>query len=233
MSTNRGPRLWVVDPSIHEAEDQCVEQVLDGWHGESRVFHPSLRPGDGPAPDAGYDVDGVVILGSSASVHDDLPWLRELSGWLGPLLDGARRIPLMGICFGHQLVAHLAGGKVGFLRKDRGKLLGAEETVFDGSRLLPGTHRLRVLVSHREVVDSPPERYRVVASRPEVPVDGFEHEELPVFGVQFHPEARDEFAGRRGLDLSVIDPRLVADSDRVLAAFRDHVLRSSSAASSF
>jgi GMP synthase-like glutamine amidotransferase len=233
MSTNREPRLWVVDPSVNEAEDQCVEQVLGGWRGDRRVFHPSLRPGDGPAPDAGYDLDGVVILGSSASVYDDLPWLRDLSGWLTPLLDGSRRIPVLGICFGHQLVAHLAGGGVGFLRDDRRKLLGAEETVFVGSRLLPGTHRLRVLVSHREVVDALPGGYRVVASRPEVPIDGFEHDELPVYGVQFHPEARDEFAGRRGLDSSIIDARLVADSDQLLAAFRDHVLRDSSAASSF
>jgi GMP synthase-like glutamine amidotransferase len=233
MSANRQARLWVIDPSIHEAEDQCVQQVLDGWPGVSRVFHPSLRPGDGPSPDAGYEIDGAVVLGSSASVHDDLPWLRGLSAWLGPLLDGSRRIPVMGICFGHQLVAHLAGGKVGFLRQDHRKLLGAEETRFEGSRLLPGTHRLRVLVSHREVVDVLPAGYRVVARRREVAADAFEHEELPVYGVQFHPEARDEFAGRRGLDPSIIDARLVADSDRVLAAFRDHVLRDSRASSSF
>jgi GMP synthase-like glutamine amidotransferase len=233
MSAKSRPGLWVVDPSIHEAEDQCVEQVLDGWPGESRVFRPSLRPGDGPTTDAGYDVDGAVILGSSASVHDDLGWLRELSAWLGPVLHGTRRLPVLGICFGHQLIAHLAGGRVGFLHGDQRKMLGAEETTLTGSRLLPGTHRLRVLVSHREVVDSPPAGYRVVASRPAVPVDGFEHEHLPIYSVQFHPEARDEFAGRRGLDTSIIDTKLVTDSKRILAAFRDHVLRDSSASSNF
>ncbi len=217
-------KLWVVDPSINEAEDQCVEQVLDGWSGESRVFHPSLRPGDGPAPGDGYDTDGVVILGSSASVYDDHLWLRDLSAWLEPIVDGSRRLPVLGVCFGHQLVAHLAGARVVFLHPDRQKELGTVETRLTGSRLLPGDHRLRVLVSHREIVESSPVGYRVVASRPGVPLDGFEHEDLPILTVQFHPEARDEFAGRRGLDPSVIDARLVEDSNRILAAFRDSVL---------
>ncbi len=224
LEVSERKRLWVVDPSINEAEDQCVEQVLAGWSGESRVFQPSLRPGDGPSPGDGYDADGVVVLGSGASVYDDHAWLHELSAWLEPLVSGSRRVPLLGVCFGHQLVGHLAGARVGFLHPDHQKELGTVETRVTGSRVLPGDHSLKVVVSHREIVESTPHGYRVVASRPGVPLDGFEHEDLPILTVQFHPEARDEFAGRRGLDPAVIDARLVEDSNRILSAFRDWVL---------
>lgn len=218
-------RLWVIDPSIQYAEDQGVEQVLDGWPGESRILQPALSPGDGPAKGDGYDVDGVVLLGSSASVHEDLPWLEELTGWLEPILEGEVEVPVLAICFGHQLVAHMAGATVGFLREDRGKKLGCLETVLESGRLLPGSHHLRVLVSHREEVKTVPPGYRVVARRPEVPLDGLEHERLAIFTFQFHPEARDEFAIRQGLDPSCVDQRLRSDSGRLLAAFRKRVLQ--------
>jgi GMP synthase-like glutamine amidotransferase len=91
---------------------------------------------------------------------------------------------------------------------------------------VPGRHDLRVVVSHREAVETLPHGYRVTARRPEVPIDGLEHDSLPVFTFQFHPEARREFVARRGLDPAAIDDRLVGDSDRLLDAFRRRVLSS-------
>ena len=221
-------QLWIIDPSIHESEDQCVEQVLRAWPGQSRIFRPSLSPGDGPGRHEGYDVDGVVVLGSSASVYDDLPWMEQLSGWLRPVLEGTVPLPVLGICFGHQLIAHLAGGRIGELRDDGTKELGFRETDVSGGRLLPGHHTLKVVVSHRETVQTAPAGYRVTARRPGVPHDGLEHDSLPVFTFQFHPEARDEFVRRRGLDPGAVDARLVADSDRLLDAFRRVVLDTAS-----
>jgi len=222
----RAKRLWVIDPSIHHAEDECVEQILAGWTGERRIFRPSLSPGDGPGPGDGYDADGVVVLGSSASVHEPLPWLRDLGAWLKPLLDGRRALPVLGICFGHQLVAHLAGARVGVLRPDGGKDLGLRDTLLEGGSLLPGRHDLKVVVSHRETVETLPDGYRVTARRPEVPIDGLEHDDLPMFTFQFHPEARRDFVARRGMDPAAIDDRVVGDSNRLLDAFRRRVASS-------
>jgi GMP synthase-like glutamine amidotransferase len=215
-------RLWVVDPSVATPEDQGVAEVLAGWDGSSRLFHPAMKPGDGPGPATGYETDGVVVLGSMASVHDGAPWIGELAAWLRPLLAGEPRIPVLGICFGHQLLAHLAGAGVGFLREDRSKLAGIETTSLR-SGLLGGDRTLRVVASHREVVGDVPRRYRVSASRPAVPVDGIEHESLDIFGFQFHPEAREEFAVRAGLEPSAIDERVRRDGRRLLEAFRERV----------
>ena len=79
-----------------------------------------------------------------------------------------------------------------------------------------------VVVSHREEVKACPAGYRTVARRPGVPVDGLEHEQLPVFSFQFHPEAREEFAQYAGIAVARIDERLKRDNGRLLQAFCDH-----------
>ncbi len=219
-------RLLVVDPSAAHPETQGVEQVLQGWCGQSRVLWPALRPGDGPQPGSGYDADGIVVLGSRASVHDDLPWLAGLAGWLRPVVAGEVERPLLGICFGHQLIGHLAGAEVRDARADASKLVGIGESEVVGGRLLPGGTRLRVVYSHREVVEAVPRGYALTARRDLAAVDGFEHARLPVFGFQFHPEARGDFLRNAGLDPRAADARLVADSRRVLDAFQRVVLES-------
>ena len=86
---------------------------------------------DFAVPHDGYDADGVVLMGSSASVHDDLPWMAEISAWLRPVIDGIVPIPVLGLCFGHQLIAHLAGGLVDYTREDRSKSVGIEISLGD------------------------------------------------------------------------------------------------------
>ena len=149
---SRSRPLWIVDPSIHHAENQGIAEIRHRWPGQVREFRPALCPGDGPSPADGYDTDAVVIMGSAASVHESLPWMERLGEWLDPIVAGRRLIPLLGICFGHQLIARHAGGSVGFLTEDHGKRVGVETTRIEGSSLLAGTHELLVVVSHCEEV---------------------------------------------------------------------------------
>jgi GMP synthase (glutamine-hydrolysing) len=215
----RRPVLWIVDPSLHEAETQGVAEIARDWNGGLRVFEPGLVRGAGPSPDAGYDADAVVLMGSAASVYDTHDWLASLSAWLLPVLRGQPELPLLGICFGHQLIAHLAGGSVDWVQPDRAKTLGVETTHLAGGRLLPGAHALHVVVSHREEVKRAPEGYLVTATRAGSAIDGLEHPSLPIFSFQFHPEARDEFARRSGFDAAQVDERVRADGRRLLRAF--------------
>ena len=212
-------RIWVIDPSLNHPEDQGVAEILQGWSGESRLFRPALD-GDGPGPGDGYDVDAIVLMGSAASVYDDLPWLGALRAWLQPILDGDPRCALLGLCFGHQLIAEMAGARVAWLSESRDKRFGVERTEVRGSRVVGEDADLRVVVSHRETVAAAPAGYRVTATRSGVPYDGLEHETLEIFSYQFHPEARDEFAARAGIAAAKIDARVRADSRRVLDGFR-------------
>lgn len=210
------PCLWVIDPSAKVAETQGVATLLKGWTGSHRLFEPALRSGDDPQ---GYACDGIVVLGSGASVEDDLPWLRRLADWLRPVVRGEIERPLLGICFGHQLIGHLAGAPVGFLDSERTKRIGIEETTFQGGRLTPGLERMPVVVSHREQVEACPAGFEVTALRGGVPIDGLQHRTRPIYSYQFHPEARDEFAERSGIPLGRLDERLRSGNDRLLESF--------------
>jgi len=223
VSSTEKRGLWVIDPSMDRAEEQGTAEVLDGWDGEHRIFRPALRPGDGPGPGTGLDADGVVLMGSRASVTDNLDWLKALVAWIEPLLNGTTPLPVLGICFGHQLVAHLSGAEIGFVSGDRAKRIGVETIVMDGSRLLPGRAELSVVVSHREEVKTCPRGFRAVARRTPIEIDGLEHETLPIFSYQFHPEAREEFARQAGIAEAAIDENVRRDNRRLLAAFRQRV----------
>ncbi len=212
-------RLLIIDPAVEAAEVEGAQEIAAGWRGDVTVLLPALR-GDRFSGIDPEQLAGVVVMGSAASVHDQLGWLGDLEQWLEPMLSGRARTPVLGICFGHQLLAHCFGARVELLRSDRSKELGVRTSRFSSSRLFPdGAYR--VVVSHNEVVtDLPPCLHRT-ASRTDVTTDAFEHTSLPVFGVQFHPEGRAEFAARRGIRLGDDLPMIRRDGQRVLSAFRN------------
>lgn len=228
-----GPRLLVIDPAVETPEECGEAEVSRDWPGPVTVLRPALEPERGPGPDTPCEADAVVVMGSAASVHDApeyRPWLAPLAAWVERLLAPAGpRVPLLGICFGHQLVAHRAGGVVGF-RVDAGAapLRALVPSCLSGCRLLPGEQPLTVVASHREVVTVPPPGWEVVGRRPDGTLDALQHPVLPFFAVQFHPEARGEFLDRRGIaadgPAAAWAEAAFADGARVLAAFRRHAL---------
>ncbi len=221
----RPAHLLIIDPSIAFPEERGAQEIIRGWTGRVTVRRPALDPESALKPSERLpDVDGVVIMGSRASVNDDLPWLRDLAAWLAGDLASATPHPLLGICFGHQLIAKVTGGRVGHVFDDRHAVRGVVETALSGGRLVPGDHTLAVVASHTEAVHEVPPGFDVTARRPLSPHDGLEHRELPLFSVQFHPEAGEDFLSRRGIDPASVDRRFLEDGPRVLAAFRRFVL---------
>ncbi len=98
-------------------------------------------------------------------------------------------VPLLAICYGMQLVAHLAGGKV---KPSPEREYGRAEVAIREARGLfagfePG-ECITVWASHGDRIDRPPPRFRITASSANAPVAGFQHEAQPIFGVLFHPE---------------------------------------------
>jgi GMP synthase (glutamine-hydrolysing) len=124
---------------------------------------------------------GIILSGGPNSVYDDDVPTAD------PALLGAD-IPVLGLCYGMQLVAHLAGGKV--VRANR-REYGRADLRVEGGRLFSGFGRgeeTPVWMSHGDHVDTPPPGFCVTASSDNSPIAAFEHQALPLFGVQFHPE---------------------------------------------
>jgi GMP synthase (glutamine-hydrolysing) len=63
-----------------------------------------------PSP---HDIAGAMITGSAAMVTERLPWSERTAGWIRDAMDV--ELPLFGVCYGHQLMAHALGGRVDYL----------------------------------------------------------------------------------------------------------------------
>jgi GMP synthase (glutamine-hydrolysing) len=98
-------------------------------------------------------------------------------------------IPVLGICYGMQLVAHLSGGRVEpSPEREYGR---AEVTVREATGLFAGFEpggEFTVWASHGDRIEEPPPGFRVTAASANAPVAGFAHATRPIFGILFHPE---------------------------------------------
>ena len=130
----------------------------------------------------GFAPIGIILSGGPNSVYDEGaptadPGIVDLG------------IPVLGICYGMHLLAHLSGGAVrphGEREYGRAEIeVLADEGLFAG--FPPGT-RTPVWMSHGDRVDLAPADWRVLARSGNTPVAAFAHVGRPVYGVQFHPE---------------------------------------------
>ena len=78
---------------------------------------------EGGIPDNPSRCDGWLVTGSRHGVYDDLPWIAPTGAFLRNAIEADR--PVLGICFGHQLLAHALGGRVE--KSDRGWGIGVQE----------------------------------------------------------------------------------------------------------
>ena len=195
-----------------------------------------------PASDS---IAGVVVTGSPAMVTERPDWSEAAARWLAKLVEGDT-MPVLGLCYGHQLIAHGLGGEVG--TNPEGREMGTVDVSFPASTVEgteAGAHgSLGPLfesgafpshMSHVESVLRPPEGARILAQTALDP-----HTVLAFgprqWGVQFHPEfdrdimqgyveARREILTSEGLDPdAMIEAAVETDSiTRVLARFSELV----------
>ena len=150
----------------------------------TRIF-PPLTPVSDLAP-----ARGIILSGGPQSVFG-----RQAVPVNPDILQLDR--PLLGLCYGHQLMAHTLGGTVENL--GRGEY-GKTRLTFQegGGSLLAGiAAEQTVWMSHGDTVQTPPPGFRAVAHTALCPVAAMVHESQPRYGLQFHPEVTDTPAGSR------------------------------------
>lgn len=224
MSTPLRPlHLAVVDPAVRIPElDNFNRLVLVSPELRLSYHLPALF-GMNSLLKVPQKPDALVIFGSGASVYDALPWQEPLNSWI--LACMAEGMPTLGICYGHQLLAHLLGGKVEFARPDQEKYRGLRAFEFSerGFWGESGTQG-RMVVSHREIVTELPASCTIVASSPLVAIEAFAHRQWPVWGIQAHPEAGPDFLESQSIDLSG-EERPFASGQEFLRRFAQHLLQ--------
>jgi GMP synthase (glutamine-hydrolysing) len=135
-----------------------------------------------------WEPRGIILSGGPSSVYgEDVPTAEP-----GLLRMG---IPVLGVCYGMQLITFLEGGVVERGRREYGRAhvtVEAPEGIFDG---FESGERTQVWMSHGDHVVQPPPGYRRLASTDGLPWAAFVAEDRPVYGVQFHLEVAHTLRG--------------------------------------
>jgi GMP synthase-like glutamine amidotransferase len=150
-----------------------------GWHGAVHIFQACR----GEYPQDWTVYDAVLLTGSRADAFGDEPWVRTLRAQVLRRLQAGQR--LLGICFGHQLIAHCLGAPVA--RAPQG--WGQGRMVYDWhgqAGVLPG-HTLALYASHQDQVLALPTGATLLASSAHCPVAAYAVGRQ-VLCVQPHPE---------------------------------------------
>jgi len=186
-------------------------RLLDGQGFTFRTF----RVVEGEFPADVHDCDGWLITGSRHGVYEDHPWIPPLEQFIRDAF--AARVPVVGICFGHQIVAQAMGGKVE--RYDGGWAVGATEYDFSGEKLVLNAW-------HRDQVTRAPESARVIATNEFCANAALLYDDR-AFTVQAHPEFRPEFVDglmkTRGKGL-VPDDVMAAAASRLADPIQDRTM---------
>ncbi|SNR33387.1 MULTISPECIES: glutamine-hydrolyzing GMP synthase [Hymenobacter] len=149
------------------------------------------------APDLTEDIRGVVLSGSPCSVRDANSPNPDLSKYLG-------QVPVLGVCYGAQLLAHQQGGDVmPATIREYGRARLAR--VHHDSPLLHGVPtESQVWMSHGDTIKTLPAGFDIIASTPEVAVAAFHIAGQPTYGIQFHPEVTHSTDGKTLLQNFVV-----------------------------
>ena len=150
----------------------------------------ALVKGDAlPDPES---LEAILITGSAYGVYDDVAWMRQLKEWIG--FAAENQVPMIGICFGHQIIADALGGDV--RKSEKGWGLGRHTY---GLAQKPGwmgegaPDHFSVGVSHQDQVITPPADAKILGGSEFAPHAALTYARGPIISFQGHPEFSDGF----------------------------------------
>ena len=177
--------ILVVNCFNEEAFAADFDQVVAG-HFEA-AGHPCEHLAARAIPAAGdlSRYSHLVISGSVASATEAQPWDQPLAGLVRQFVAAGK--PILGICYGHQFLAKVLAGP-DHVRRAAACEFGWLELELAANPLFQGIREPLVMASHYDEAFDLPGEFKVLAASPACSVHAFQYRELPVWGVQFHPE---------------------------------------------
>jgi GMP synthase-like glutamine amidotransferase len=194
-----------------------------------RYSYYDARTGQLPEPIGSHDA--YLISGSASGVYDGDAWIAALKTFIQQL---SGRTPLVGICFGHQIMAEAYGGRVSKSPKGWGAGLHSYDIKGHAAWMnSDGEPRLSIPVSHQDQIIDLPEDATVLAASEFTPYAVLEYPQRRAISFQGHPEFSPEYAEalidlRRGTryqtdfaDAAVASLRKPNDAQRVAGWVRN------------
>lgn len=168
---------------------KMFERMFDQT-GERFSYEVVAASDSEPLPDPGQ-LEGIVLTGSPAGVYDDFAWLTPLRAFIRDAYG--KRTPMLGVCFGHQIMADALGGDV--RKSEKGWGLGRHTYGVRGRpdfmRTAPAA--LAVACSHQDQVIAPPAEAEVILASDFTPNAGLVYRNGAALSFQPHPEFLDDY----------------------------------------
>ena len=194
---------------------RMFERMFDATGGDFS-YEVVAASGGEALPDPG-GLDGIVITGSPAGVYEDHPWLDPLRDFIRRAY--AANTPMLGICFGHQIMADATGGVV--TKSDKGWGIGRHtyRVMARPSFMADAPEAVSVACSHQDQVIVPPANAEVILASEFTPNAGLVYRNGAALSFQPHPEFEDDYAQalaemRRGLAPDAVVDGAVASLER-------------------
>jgi len=182
LETGRPPRA--LQPRFGSYPDMF--KALLGPGRDYRIF--DVQAGHLPDPDAPFD--GHVITGSPAGAYDDLPWIAPLESFLRSVKGRTR---LVGVCFGHQIMAQAFGGRVEKSAKGWGVGLQTYD-ILAQQPWMDSAAPIAIPVSHQDQVIEPPPDARVIGGNDFNAFGLLAYDGAQAISLQCHPEFAPDYA---------------------------------------
>ena len=136
------------------------------------------------------DLEEKAIQADALVLSPGPGWPADAGRMEALIKEFAGRKPILGICLGHQAIAEVFGGKLGLAKqvmhgKQSSMRLEAPSILYQG---LP--ERMDIMRYHSIVIEEMPKDFKVIArTEDDGSIMGIQHESLPIFGLQYHPES--------------------------------------------
>lgn len=196
--------------------DNFLDEKYSGYF--SNYFQEDLevfRASKSEFPENIEDYDQVILSGSEDSILNDRKWIEEEMRLVHQIID--KRIPTLGICFGHQLISRALLGFEGVRKAHRPEIGWKQVTADKDNQLLNGIQKdFYVFNSHFDEVCNLTSDFEVFASSGQCDVQSFRLSKAPVWGIQFHPEIEVESGKKFIIDLKKIVPDMEKELDQAI-----------------
>ena len=166
----------------------------------------------GQLPSSAAECDAWMCTGSKYSVYDGSRWIADLAAFIRAIEK-----PYVGICFGHQMLAHAMGGKVGKAKQGWGVGVLRVDVLRNEPWMQPPTKTLSIQHMHQDQVQKLPEGSVLLASSPHCEVGMFRLGET-MLGIEGHPEFTVEYGAAL---IKARRPQIGAQTDRALESLKE------------
>ncbi|KAA0696705.1 GMP synthase [Halopseudomonas laoshanensis] len=183
----------------HGNYPEMFNELLLARHPDAQIR--VYRCMDGELPQDLNECDAYITSGSKFGVNDGLPWIDALQECIARMWE--QGTPLVGVCFGHQLMAKALGGEVIKSPKGWGVGMSFNQVLVRKSWMKPWQDKLDLVVSHQDQVSLLPPQAEILASSEFCPYYLVQYGQH-FMSVQGHPEfcksySRDLMDARRGV----------------------------------